>query len=79
MNSPTSLKKNICEHRKPKGLPWPQPMDAKRFKPASHIDPAYCDELKHAVKNGVEILAYNVDIDLEKISINNKIPLILGD
>jgi len=56
-----------------------QRMDAKRFKPACHIDPAYCDELKVALKNGVEVMAYDVDIDLEKISINDKIPLILGD
>ena len=56
-----------------------QRMDAKQFKPAGHIDPVYCDELKHAVKNGVEVLAYDVDIDLEKISLNDKIPLILED
>jgi sugar fermentation stimulation protein A len=52
-----------------------QRMDADTFKPAQHIDPAYTQELKRAVKNGVELLAYDVCIDLEKISLNRKIPI----
>jgi sugar fermentation stimulation protein A len=51
-----------------------QRMDAKEFRPASHIDPAYALELKKANKKGVEILAYDVRIDLKKISLNRAIP-----
>jgi len=47
-----------------------QRMDAERFRPADHIDPAYGQELKKAVQNGVEIFVYDVAIDLEGISLN---------
>ena len=52
-----------------------QRMDADIFKPAHHIDPAYVHELKRAVNNGVELLAYDVYIDLEMISLNRKMPI----
>lgn len=51
-----------------------QRMDVTRFEPARHIDPAYSDELKMACNNGVEILAYDVNIDLKEISINRSVP-----
>jgi len=51
-----------------------QRMDADGFRPAHHIDPAYSQEIKRAVKNGVEIIVYDVLIDLEGISLNRKIP-----
>ncbi len=51
-----------------------QRTDAKIFKPADHIDPAYGDELRRAVSHGVEIMVYDVRIDLERICLNNKIP-----
>ncbi|MCP4751943.1 MAG: DNA/RNA nuclease SfsA [Proteobacteria bacterium] len=51
-----------------------QRMDATIFHPADPIDPAYGKELRKAVKNGVEILVYDVRIDLEKIRLNSKIP-----
>ena len=51
-----------------------QRMDVTLFKPASHIDLAYSEELKNAYNNGVEILAYDVNIDLENISINRSVP-----
>jgi len=51
-----------------------QRMDVSRFEPASHIDPAYSEELKKAYKNGVEILAYDVHINTESISINSPVP-----
>lgn len=54
-----------------------QRMDVKRFEPARHIDPEYAHELKKAFKNGVEILAYDVKIDPESISINSPIPFSL--
>ncbi len=44
-----------------------QRMDAEVFRPADHIDPAYGKELRKAVKNGVEIVAYDVAIDLHTI------------
>lgn len=52
-----------------------QRMDAKKFRPASHIDPEYSRELKKAIKSGVEILVYDVIINLEGISINRKLPI----
>lgn len=51
-----------------------QRMDADYFKPADSIDPDYGIELRKAHNNGVEILVYDVAIDLEKICINSKIP-----
>ena len=51
-----------------------QRMDAKISKPADAIDPAYGKELRKAVKNGVEVLVYDVKIDYKKILLNKKIP-----
>jgi sugar fermentation stimulation protein A len=50
-----------------------QRMDAKEFRPADHIDSKYGAELRKAVKKGVEILAYDVNIDLEGISLNKRL------
>ena len=49
-------------------------MDAKKFKPAHQIDATYGKELRRAVKNGVEVLVYDVSIDLDGISLNEQIP-----
>ncbi|MEJ2587237.1 MAG: DNA/RNA nuclease SfsA [Deltaproteobacteria bacterium] len=54
-----------------------QRMDAKGFGPADRIDPAYGQELRRAVRNGVELLAYDVDIDIEGIRLNRKLKAIL--
>ncbi len=51
-----------------------QRMDAVRFAPADHIDPAYGKELRKAVKRGVEVLVYDVSIDLEGIRLNRPVP-----
>ena len=51
-----------------------QRMDAHVFRPADHIDPAYGFELRKAAKNGVEIIVYDVLIDLKKIILNKGIP-----
>jgi sugar fermentation stimulation protein A len=51
-----------------------QRMDAAVFKPADHIDPAYGRGLRRAVKGGLEILVYDVAIDLNGIKLNRKIP-----
>jgi sugar fermentation stimulation protein A len=49
-----------------------QRMDAAVFRPADHIDPAYGTELRKAVENGIEILAYDVVIDLERIRLGRE-------
>jgi len=51
-----------------------QRMDAEIFTPEYQIDPAYGNELKKAKQHGVEILVYDVNIDLKKISVNKKLP-----
>ncbi|MCF8144966.1 MAG: DNA/RNA nuclease SfsA [Deltaproteobacteria bacterium] len=51
-----------------------QRMDAGLFRPADLIDPAYGEELRRALQNGVEIMAYDVSIDLEGIALNREIP-----
>ena len=51
-----------------------QRMDARVFKPADRIDPDYGRGLRQAVRSGVEILAYDVFIDLKGIRLNRRIP-----
>ncbi|HKI47783.1 MAG TPA: DNA/RNA nuclease SfsA [Desulfobacteria bacterium] len=51
-----------------------QRMDADRFEPADHVDPAYGEELRKAVLNGVEVLVYDVKMDLEGIRLNLPLP-----
>ncbi|MBT4289165.1 MAG: DNA/RNA nuclease SfsA [Deltaproteobacteria bacterium] len=51
-----------------------QRMDAERFLPANHIDPAYAAALFKAYQIGIEILVYDVQITLKSISIRNAIP-----
>lgn len=54
-----------------------QRMDAQSFRPAAHIDPAYAEELKKANDNGVDILCYDVGIDLNSIRIRRPLPVTL--
>lgn len=54
-----------------------QRMDARRFAPADAIDPEYGAELRRAVKNGVEILVYDVHLDLEGIGLHRCLPWLL--
>ena len=54
-----------------------QRMDADSFKPADDIDPGYGEELRQAQQNGVEILVYDVSIDLNTIRLNREMPFIL--
>ena len=51
-------------------------MDAKIFKPADHIDPAYGKELRKAYQNGVEIMVYDVEYDLKqgRVGLRSQIP-----
>lgn len=51
--------------------------DANRFKPADEIDPAYGEGLRHAAASGVEILVYDVDINLGSIGINRRLDCLL--
>ncbi|MGB6064919.1 MAG: DNA/RNA nuclease SfsA [Desulfomonilaceae bacterium] len=51
-----------------------QRMDSTAFCPADHIDPAYGRELRSVISNGVEALAYDVHITLERITVNRHIP-----
>jgi sugar fermentation stimulation protein A len=51
-----------------------QRMDAKLFCPADHIDSLYGRSLRCALNEGVEILAYDVDIDLKGIRLRSKVP-----
>ncbi len=52
-----------------------QRMDARVFSPADLIDPAYGKELRKAASSGVELLAYDVRIDLEKIGLAKRVPV----
>ena len=52
-----------------------QRMDARVFRPARQIDPAYATALKKAADAGVEILAYDVILTLDRIRINKKITI----
>ncbi len=54
-----------------------QRMDGVQFSPADHIDPSYGRELRRAMENGVEILAYDVVMDLKSICINGPVPIVL--
>lgn len=51
-----------------------QRMDAETFKPADHIDPAYGREFRKAQRHGVEMLVYDVAIDLNCIRLNRALP-----
>jgi sugar fermentation stimulation protein A len=51
-----------------------QRTDAKVFQPADHIDARYGRRLRWAADNGVEIVAYDVRLDLQGIELNKKIP-----
>lgn len=50
-----------------------QRMDARMFQLADHIDPAYGLRLRQAVKKGIEVIAYDVRINLQGIELNQKI------
>jgi sugar fermentation stimulation protein A len=54
-----------------------QRMDAKEFQPADPIDPEYGRRLRQAVEKGIEVLAYDVRIDMQGIELNKNIPCVL--
>lgn len=49
--------------------------DAHGFRPAAEIDPAYAEALGKAHKKGVEILCYDVRMDLEGIALRQALPI----
>ena len=51
-----------------------QRMDAEEFRPADTIDPAYGQGLRVAIASGVEMLAYDVHIDLTGIGLRRALP-----
>jgi sugar fermentation stimulation protein A len=51
-----------------------QRMDASRFRPADHIDPAYGRELRKALQRDVEMMVYDVLLDLNGIRLNRSLP-----
>ncbi len=51
-----------------------QRSDAEIFQPADSIDPAYGRELRQAVENGLEMIVYDVDINLQGIRLRKEIP-----
>jgi sugar fermentation stimulation protein A len=51
-----------------------QRMDARSFAPADHIDPEYGKKLRQAWQNGVEIIVYDVAIDLKDIRLREQVP-----
>ena len=51
-----------------------QRMDAARFRPADHIDENYGKELRKAIRNGVEMMVYDVLLDLKSIALNRPLP-----
>ncbi len=54
-----------------------QRMDARTFTPADYIDQKYGEKLRKAVKNGVEIITRDTNLDTQLIRIRNKVPVIL--
>lgn len=50
-----------------------QRMDARVFRPAQLVDPAYASALREAAGAGVEIIAHDVDLSLTRIHLNRKI------
>ena len=52
-----------------------QRTDAEIFRPAQHIDPAYAETLRRVHQCGVEIVVYDVAIDLKRIRLNRRLPV----
>lgn len=50
-----------------------QRMDATVFRPADHIDAAYGKKLRQVIEQGVEMLVYDVTVDLEKIVLRRRV------
>ena len=51
-----------------------QRSDARLFKPADHIDRKYGETLRRVVKDGVEIIVYDVTLNPREIVLNKPVP-----
>lgn len=49
--------------------------DAERFAPASHIDPAYAEGLRHALARGVEAIALRCHVRPTDIALDRALPV----
>lgn len=47
--------------------------DCEHFNVAAHIDPTYAQELKNAMAQGVEVLAYTCTLSSERIELNQQL------
>ena len=52
-----------------------QRMDAEVFSPADHIDPEYGRVLRRVAAEGVELMAYDVDISLRRIDLRSPVSI----
>ena len=52
-----------------------QRMDAKAFRPADTIDPDYGRILRRVAGEGVELLAYDVDVNLERVDLHRRVEI----
>lgn len=54
-----------------------QRMDAFEFQPAEEIDPVYAQKLRKVVKSGVEVMAWDVSIKTDCITLRRPVPVVL--
>ena len=52
-----------------------QRRDCDTFRPAWHIDPAYCETLAEAQANGVELLAYGAQVRRDGITLGQRLEI----
>lgn len=52
-----------------------QRTDAASFRPADHLDPAFGRTLRKVAGNGVEIVAHDVKLDLNRIELRRTVPV----
>ena len=68
------LSRQVGPHTRSVLFVFVQRMDANVFQPADAVDPAYGRGLRRAIADGVELLAYDVHIDLEGIRLRRSLP-----
>ncbi len=68
------LARQVDRHTRSVIFVFVQRMDADVFQPADAIDPAYGQGLRRAIADGVELLVYDVHIDLEGIRLRRSLP-----
>ncbi len=68
------LSRQVGPHTRSVLFVFIQRMDANVFQPADAVDPAYGRGLRRAIADGVELLAYDVHIDLEGIRLRRSLP-----